>query len=336
MSNIAWYLKRLSVMRPAEIAHRVAEQTRLKLMQVRYRWNGGRSPDRPIQWDQFSFCTAKAPQLPELDWAFNCEEDVVSRCLAGSLSALGYEWNWHDRPGVWHEAPDSDRVWPRRFFGTIPYRTGNPYGDIRVVWEPSRLQHLVELALVADAVADERADKAVWLLERQFLSWCEDNPPWCGIHYISAMECGLRIIAVAYALDRTRHRLNDSAAVWGGYAQMVESHASLIENRLSLHSSTGNHTIAESVGLVYAGLLFPEFKGAARWLETGLSILENEAAHQILPDGGGVEQAFWYHLFVLDLYGFGCRAFDSRQLPVPQSIADALAARKGVPVGSWR
>lgn len=324
MANIAWYLKRLRVMRPTEIVHRVSEQFRLMQMQLTYSWNGGRGPTSAIQWDKFGFCSSKTPQLPKLPWVFECDEHGVSRCLAGIIDALGYEWNWRDVPGVWHEAPDSGGSWPRRFFGSIPYRTGNPYGDIRVAWEPSRLQHLIDLSLIADAAGDQSAHKAVRLLERQFLSWCGDNPPWCGIHYISAMECGLRIIAAAYALDRVRHRLNDSTGVWSGYVQLVESHAHLIGRRLSLHSSTGNHTVAECAGLVYAGVLLPEFKGAARWLETGLSILVNEADHQILPDGGGVEQAFWYHVFVLDLYALVAELLTSRQLPVPRPIEGAL------------
>lgn len=324
MVNIAWYLKRLRVMRPAEIVHRVAEQFRLKKMHAAYRLNGGRGPVNAIQWGQCVFCTSSAPQLPELPWSFNYEEEAVSRFMDGHVGALGYKWRWRDMPGVWHEAPDSGERWPQRFFGAIPYLAGNPFGDIRVAWEPSRLQHLIELALIADSGGDQHAIEAVQLLERQFLSWCKDNPAWCGIHYISAMECGLRIIAVAYALDMTRGRLVDSVSVWSGYTQLVESHARLIERRLSLHSSLGNHTIAECAGLVYAGILFPEMKDAALWLETGLSILEAEASHQILPDGGGVEQSFWYHLFVLDLYGLVAALLTSRLHTVPLSIEDAL------------
>ena len=293
-------------------------------MHVAYRLYGGHGPVNAMQWDRCVFCTSVAPQLPELPWTFNYEEEAASRLMDGYVGALGYNWRWRDKPGVWHEAPDSGRRWPQRFFGSIPYRAGNPFGDIRVAWEPSRLQHLIELALIADSGGDQHAIEAVKLLERQFLSWCEDNPAWCGIHYISAMECGLRIIAVAYALDMSRGRLTDSAFVWAGYTQLVESHACLIVKRLSLHSSVGNHTIAECAGLVYAGILFPEMKDAALWLETGLSILETEANHQILPDGGGVEQSFWYHLFVLDLYGLVVALLTSRHHPIPQPIEVAL------------
>jgi hypothetical protein len=72
---------------------------------------------------------------------------------------------------------------------------------------------------------------------------------------------------------------------------------------MSLHSSAGNHTIAESVGLVYAGVLFPEFREAGAWKDKGIGTLRNEADRQILSDGGGIERSLWYHLFVTDLCG---------------------------------
>ncbi len=236
------------------------EQIRLRWMMTIYRVNGGHGPDERLEWTEFTFCTAADAQLPGLPWRFPEEEGFVLSRLDGEVGALGYSWNWRDTQGVWHEAPDTGKQWPSLFYGSIPYRSGNPYGDIRVAWEPSRLQHLIDLSWMAGTIDDQRAGEAVRLLERQFLSWCKENPPWCGIHYISVMECGLRIISVAYALDRVRMRLNSPNEVWSAYASMVKVHAKLIMKRLSLYSSSGNHTIAECAGLVYAGLLFPEMK----------------------------------------------------------------------------
>jgi len=311
-------------MRPREIAHRIGEQIRLRWMRLIFSVNGGHGPDGALEWTQFKFCTATDAQLPSLLWRFPDDEEFLSSRLKGAVGALGYPWSWRDVRGAWHEAPDTGKQWPEVFFASIPYRAGNPYGDIRVAWEPSRLQHLIDLSWVASNINDERGDQALRLLEKQFLSWCNENPPWRGIHYISAMECALRIISVAYALDRARIRLTAPPEVWGAYAGMVKAHADLIMRRLSLFSSTGNHTIAEAAGLVYAGLLFPEMKSSIRWLERGLGLLEVEADHQILPDGGGTEQALWYHLFVVDLYGLVAELLTSRRRKVPLPIVGAL------------
>ncbi|MDC4226709.1 MAG: hypothetical protein MPW15_21275 [Candidatus Manganitrophus sp.] len=67
---------------------------------------------------------------------------------------------------------------------------------------------MVGLGLLSKEASPEVGRKAAaFLLEAQFLSWIEANPFLTGIHYISAMECGLRLIAVCHALDLVRDRL---------------------------------------------------------------------------------------------------------------------------------
>jgi hypothetical protein len=209
------------------------------------------------------------------------------------------------------------------FFGDIPYREGNPFGDIRVAWEPARLQQLVGLALHARQETPD-ARYAVTLIESTLLSWITANPLLGGIHYISAMECALRIVAVSYAIDMVRHLLTKPQDTWKAIVEIVRSHASLIEQRLSLYSSSGNHTIAEGAGLVYAGMLFQEYEEAPRWKSVGLTILEREAARQVLPDGGGIEQALWYHLFVIDLLGLVEALLAHQRDIVPAAISEAV------------
>jgi hypothetical protein len=138
------------------------------------------------------------------------------------------------------------------------------------------------------------------------------------------MECALRIVAVLYAIDMVRHRLCKPQDTWKAVVETVRSHASLIEQRLSLYSSSGNHTIAEGTGLVYAGTLFQERAEAARWKSLGLMTLEREAARQVLPDGGGIERALWYHLFVIDLLGLVECLLAHQGDAVPAAISDAV------------
>jgi hypothetical protein len=72
-------------------------------------------------------------------------------------------------------------MWPRQFFADIPIQPGNPFGDIRVAWEPSRLQHLVLLALLAQKREPSVRARAVDACERQLISWVEANPFLIGI-----------------------------------------------------------------------------------------------------------------------------------------------------------
>ncbi len=325
--SLGWYTRRLSVMGAAELAHRVNEQWSIRVMRVtqamRHAWGG--DPDYEPQ--RFDFCTAATPRLPELPWAFAPSHDEIENLLAGKGPALGYGWSWEPDGSVWHRAPDTGILWPRTFFGSISHRAGNPHGDVRAVWEPSRLQHLIALGLLSRSEAPDVSRRATELVETQLLSWIEASPFLTGVHYLSVMECGLRILAVCHALDLVRTKLRDPENVWAGALHLVEHHARLIEHRLSLYSSTGNHTIAECAGLVYAGTLFPEVESAGRWRGLGVAILERESARQILPDGGGLEQSFWYLAFIVDLYGLVAALLHHRKRFVPHVIR--YAATRG-------
>jgi hypothetical protein len=175
--------------------------------------------------------------------------------------------------------------------------------DIRVLWEPARLQRAT-LLLAHAAVACKQADhadssEAQGDAKAMIMSWLCANPFPQGIHYKSAMECGLRIPVFFYALKQIQ-RLTplESNQLLGA----IYRHALLVSKKLSLHSSLGNHTICEAVGLIFAGAIYQFTPEGRRWLEAGIELLDGELPHQILADGGPAEQSLNYHRFVLDLY----------------------------------
>ena len=178
------------------------------------------------------------------------------------------------------------------FSGAVKLQPEDP--DIRAVWEPARLQHATLLLLGDDTNELERqAGKEV------VLKWIQDNPFLRGPHYMSAMECGLRIPAFFYCLKQAPG-LSDEERNFLTHA--IYEHAWWIEHNLSLYASLGNHTVCECVGLLFAGAVFREAGEGGRWMQRGLTLLIQESEHQILEDGGPAEQSFSYHRFVLDLY----------------------------------
>ncbi|HZC68534.1 MAG TPA: alginate lyase family protein, partial [Nitrospirales bacterium] len=329
MRSLAWYAKRLRVMRPGEVLHRVGEQYVLKTLQIKHRFRRISASTSIVDHRRFSFCDGFASKLPELPWSFETNGIVSDALLSGKVNALGCDWVWRPEDAVWHQAPDTHMVWPQFFFGRVPYHPGNPYGDIRIAWEPSRLQHLIALALLARGAQPAIRERAVALLSAQLLSWVDANPFLTGIHYVSAMECGLRILAVCHAMDLARETRLVPDSAWNALTRLVRAHAEFIGKRVSTHSSAGNHTIAEAAALVYVGVLFPEMAGADRWKTLGLSLLEQEADRQILPDGGGAEQAWWYQWFIVDLYGLVVTLLRHRQHSVPGVIYDAYHRGRG-------
>ncbi len=177
---------------------------------------------------------------------------------------------------------------------------GSKTADIRTVWEPARLQHLtVLLAYLAQGNPVNGADELESFVKGELLGWLDANPFLSGLHYSSAMECGLRIPLFVYSL-RLLSRIDDN--FWQLVSRSICQHAKRIENNLSLYSSRGNHTVCEASGLVFAGVFYRETKDGIRWLNLGIDLLKHELKEQVLPDGGPLEQSFAYHRFVLDLY----------------------------------
>ena len=172
--------------------------------------------------------------------------------------------------------------------------------DIRAQWEPARLQHVAVLtnALLQKQITARVANKVGDFAKKTVLDWIDANPFPHGVNYLSAMECALRI-PVFFSCIKTAPMGQDE--VYKVLATIYQ-HAWLISKRLSLYSSLGNHTIAECVGLVFAGAIFHNLPEGTSWLKKGVQLLEQESTHQILEDGGPCEQSFSYHRFVLDLY----------------------------------
>lgn len=324
MERLSWYIKRLSVMEPGEVRYRVGEQVSLRRLATRQRAGGHADVPPVVDWDRFEFCRATDAVLPPLAWDMRGLRAASDGWDKGNWPALGFKWSWQEDPEIWRRAPDTGRLWPTDFFGNISYRAGNPHGDIRVAWEPARLQQLVALALLTQDGSADKADAGAAQIAAQLRSWVGNNPPFRGIHYISVMECALRLIAVCHALDLVRNHLPDRDAVWAGLLEIVTGHAALIERRLSLYSSRGNHTIAECAGLIYAGILFHEHPKATRWRRKGLEVLAGEATHQVLGDGGGIERALHYHRFVIDLLGLVDALLAHRNMERPAEIVSAL------------
>jgi hypothetical protein len=241
--------------------------------------------------------------------------------LAGRVRLLGYpEVTLGDPPAWWHD-PFEERTWPDRHGKLLDYRHA-PAGDPKWVWELNRCQDLPLLALAWRLSGDNRF--AAGAADR-LLAWLEHTPPARGIAWSNGLEAALRAISFALAYDCLR----GSAPLEGRMARPILralwQHARFTLGDLSPASSANNHLVGELAGLAVVGLLAPELRDAERFRERGLAGLDREAERQILPDGTGAEQAFAYHLFVLDLFLLVAALADSRSVELPSAIPAALA-----------
>jgi hypothetical protein len=84
-------------------------------------------------------------------------------------------------------------------------------------------------------------------------------------------------------------------------AESLTRHMVFVEEHLSTGPFANNHLIGDAAALV-AGGLFLDHRHSARWLEKGLSHLEEQMQRQVAPDGVHAERSVAYHRFVLDQY----------------------------------
>jgi hypothetical protein len=230
----------------------------------------------------------EALHLP--DFQYHVNDQTLSSLLAGGVFALN-----GDGERIARFEEESRGV----FFADVSQ--AEPGLDIRMAWEPARLQHLTILLLYA---ATNRglpdAERLQENVKGAILEWIKQNPFLSGPHYQSAMECGLRIPVFFYVLKILNINLDLSEK--SRILETIYQHAWWIFRRLSLYSSLGNHTVCECVGLVFAGAIFSPAPEGQAWMRRGLALLRQELHHQILNDGGPTEQSLGYGRFVLDLY----------------------------------
>src|SRR5437867_2610977 len=185
MLKLAWYWHRLRAMGPMEIAAHV----RKKVYQAR---DARRLSDGPtIELNPGS----SFPSLPEAEAAPAVLRDAmaseVEEILAGRWKAFGHLSIQVDDPPRWHRdyVAGFDLATTASAF-KLNHRELPGGADIRLIWELSRWNQLVRLAQAAYVLEHEHsARKCVeWLV-----NWVEQNPPYRGWNWTSALEVGVRL-----------------------------------------------------------------------------------------------------------------------------------------------
>ena len=98
------------------------------------------------------------------------------------------------------------------------------------------------------------------------------------------------------------HRASDDRFVLILYKSLPNTVATFAEiSRIKGESPIITH-LANLVGLIYLGLLCPEFMEAAEWREFGLTEIEAEMQKQVYADGVSYEASTSYHRLALEMF----------------------------------
>ncbi len=135
MKKLIWFLQRVSIISAHEVVHRISEQIRLATwnIQLKFGFNTFVSGSDI----NFSFCTQDRSFLPQCCWKPVAQREAVA-IADGKVGlfngSIVFDRNANQR---WRMAPETKKLWPNKFFNSINYREGNPFGDIRIAWEAS-------------------------------------------------------------------------------------------------------------------------------------------------------------------------------------------------------
>jgi len=310
MQTFGWYLRRLRGMAPGEIAWRLGSVTRDAADRARLSLGLPLGPRAGATSELPGEGAFRASQVPVGAWAkaptgspegrfWECLRPRADAAAAHRLSFFSLRELPLGDPIAWNRDHEVGRATPMGFAPAIDYRDHAEAGDAKVVWEPSRHQHLVVLARAYRASGDPRYARAV---VEQLDSWLVQCPFLRGMQWRSPLELAIRLINWVFAVDLIREADVVSDAFRPRLLHAVHRHVWEVARKYSRGSSANNHLIGEAAGVFVACSYFSTLPGAARWRAEARAILLREIERQTYPEGCNRELALGYHVFALQFF----------------------------------
>lgn len=201
----------------------------------------------------------------------------------------------------WHVDFKSGYRWDvKTYFKDIQY--GHIKGvDIKVPWELSRFQHLVTLGKAYWFTADGK-------YAREFVSeiedWIQNNPLPYGVNWTCTMDVAIRAVnwIWGYYFFKDSTEVTDEFLL--KFVKSLYLHGKFIMGNLEGNpwGMNSNHYLSDLAGLIYLGVIFPEWKEAKKWRGFAVRELISEMKKQVYPDGVDYEGSISYHRLTTELF----------------------------------
>lgn len=326
-SRLGWYLRRVAAMSPAEVAWRARDQALRAAWSLRQVRPGQVTVDTPPPDSGREFAAVLPPGTRE-----HISGEARAAILKSAERLLGGEWEFLGavrtdlvQPDWFLDPATGRRSVQDRYAFRIDHRSQEQVGNVKQVWELSRLQHLTLLSTAWFLTHDERYACRVG---GQLRSWWRENPFLSGVHWTSGIELGIRLISLTWI----RRLLDD----WPGAADLFERDA-LALRQIRWHqqylaafpsrgSSANNHVIAEAAGQLVASCAFPWFAESERWRRRSERLLERELVRNTFPSGIGRELASDYQCFIAELGFLAAAEAEACGHPLTDVVWERLCA----------
>jgi len=201
----------------------------------------------------------------------------------------------------WHCDFKTGYCWdPDKYYKDIeiPYEKA----DIKVPWELSRFQHFALLGEAYQLTSDEKYARD---FVNQLSDWIDSNKPKFGVNWYSTMDVAIRACnwILGFYLFKDSNIITSEFSL--KFLKSLYQHAKHIMSNLDYGITiTSNHYLSDIVGLIYLGVMFPEFKEAEKWRVFAIKELKKEMEKQVYDDGCDFEASTCYQRLVLELFFF--------------------------------
>lgn len=223
--------------------------------------------------------------------------EIADKAINGEITGFssielnyGNPINWHLNPLTGYENKK----------GLKWYRISDfdkKVGDIKVIWEASRLTHFLYFARAYLITND---NKYYIAFSKQLGSWLKDNPYSYGSNYKCGQEATLRMtnLLISYSVFKEFGLITkeDNRHIF----EIIEgSYKKVLSNFFYAHRCIkNNHTFTEILGLII-GAWCSEDNGK---LKKAYELMDEEIVNQFHPDGGFTQYSFNYHRFTLQIF----------------------------------
>jgi uncharacterized heparinase superfamily protein len=200
----------------------------------------------------------------------------------------------------WHRDFKTGTRWnPADYCKDIPIVKGDG-SDIKVPWELSRFHHLTTLGKAYWFTSEERYVKE---FIDEINDWIDNNPVYFGVNWSCTMDVAIRITnwILGYYFFKNSKCISDEFLL--KFLKSMLAHGRFIRDNLEWSEElTSNHYLSNVTGLIYLGMIFPEFKGASEWREFSVRELMSEMDKQVYEDGVDFESSISYHRLALEFF----------------------------------
>jgi len=227
--------------------------------------------------------------------------ESAEKLLAGQLRYYAFHWKKVGKPPNWFLNPFNGEIFlfPQKHWTQLP-DFNSTVGDIKNIWEASRFNWTIILAMAYSATQSEKYLSTL-------NNWCEDwavkNPLNIGPNWKCGQEASIRIfnlVLVSVILKQDKEPTTSLTDFIYAHLKRIDS------NLLYAMAQDNNHGISEAAALFIGGTWLhtanqKKYTSASAFSKKGRKWLENRVKRLICNDGSFSQHSIVYHRMVLDI-----------------------------------